>query len=168
MGRYLSTTGKLKPLAYEIYQNIKKGYKPIFICVGSDRVIADSLAPLIAEKLKKKYSVPAYVYGGLDYPITAINLSEVINYIDIEHEDSIKVVIDATLGDTLGEVIVTKGVYAGLGKILPVKRLGDFSILGVVGRRGGDFTLKSVRLGVVDRLSEFIAKAIAMALAVSQ
>ena len=154
---------KIKDFAYEIYTKIDVDNYPVFLCVGSDKFVADSLGPIVAEMLVKKYNIPAYVYGGLDYNVNATNLSVVYNYIECEHPRSQIIVIDATLSDSEG-VIVTEGCFAGMGKILPIKKLGNFSILGVVGEKGKNFKLNTTRLLEVKERASFISKGIAMAL----
>lgn len=154
---------ELKKFAYSIFCKLNGKEKPVFLCVGSDKFICDSLAPIVGEFLTKKYNINAYVYGGLDYNINASNLNLAINYIETEHPRSQIILIDATLGDNVGKVIVSNGSFAGLGKILPIRKYGDFSILGVVGNKGRNFELNSTRLNLVVKLSKFIAKGIALA-----
>lgn len=154
----------IKKFALEIYSKLNGDSFPVFLCVGSDKVIADSLAPIVGEILVHKYNVPAYVYGGLDYNINATNLAFVTNYVECEHPRSQIILIDATLSDNVGKVIVTNGSFAGLGKILPIRKIGNFSILGVVGKKGRNFALNTTRLQLVKTLAHFIAKGIAMAL----
>lgn len=157
-------TKNLRNFAYEVYSKLNGDCVPVFMCVGSDKFIADSLAPIVAEILVGKYNVPAYVYGGLEYNINGSNLSVVTNYIECTHPRSQLILIDATLGENIGNVIVTNGSFAGLGKILPIRKLGNFSILGVVGNKNNKFLLNTTRLQLVKNLAKFIAKGIAMAL----
>lgn len=157
-------SSELKEFAYEIYKRISYDELPVFLCVGSDKVICDSLAPIVGELLTKKYNIPAYVYGGLRYNINGLNLAYANNYIESIHPRSQVIMIDATLGDDVGEILVTDGSFAGLGKILPIRKIGNFSILGVVGKKSKQFNLNSTRLQLVNMLAQFIAKGIAMAL----
>lgn len=166
MEKYFAGLGDIRTLAYEIYKRLDATTVPVFVCVGSDKFVCDSLAPIVAEILKKKYDIKAYIYGGLDYNITAQNLTETLNYISTYHEGAQVIVIDATLGDTLGEIKLTKGCYPALGTTLPKRSVGDFSILGVVGKKGGDFNLNSTRLKVVVEVAGNVAKAIYLALSV--
>lgn len=153
----------LKKFAYELLRNLRKGEYPVFLCVGSDKYVCDSLAPMVAEMLKKKYNVQAYVYGGLDYNINAQNLTEAVNYVETEHPHSTIVLVDATLGDNVGKVCLSNGSFAGLGRALPIRKIGQISVLGVVGKRGRNFDLNSTRLKVITDLAQFIAKGCAMA-----
>lgn len=164
MEKYFAGLCDIKMLAYEIYKNLDAESEHVFLCVGSDKFVCDSLAPIVAETLKKKYDIKAYVYGGLDYNITAQNLTQTINYISTYHEGAQLIIIDATLGDALGEIKLTKGCYPALGSTLPKRSVGDFSILGVVGKNSGDFNLNSTRLKVVAGMAGEISLAIALAL----
>ena len=142
--------------AYELYLKIKRHGTPIFLCVGSDKWVCDSLAPIVAEILKKEYNIGAYVYGGLDYNINAQNLVQAINYIETVHKDCTVVLIDATLGESVGKIELKEGCFAGMGKCLPIKKIGTISILGVVGKYK-NFDLNSTRLKLIMELSRFIA-----------
>lgn len=163
MNEYGLNRDELKKFAYSVFCKLNGKAKPVFLCVGSDKFVCDSLAPIVGEILIKKYNINAYVYGSLDYNINANNLTLAMNYIETQHPGSQIILIDATLGDNVGKVVVSNGSFAGLGKILPIKKIGDFSILGVVGRKSKNFDLNSTRLNLVVSLSKFIAKGIALA-----
>lgn len=152
----------LKSFALELLRNLKPSGRPVFLCVGSDRFVCDSLAPMVGELLKKRYNIPAYVYGGLDYNINAQNLITAVNYVETCHPHSTIVLIDATLDSDVGKIRLSNGSFAGLGRELPIKKIGQVSVLGVVGRKCKNFDLNSTRLRVVTDLAEFIAKGCAM------
>ena len=153
----------IKDFAFDILKRLHLGKKPVFLCVGSDKFVCDSLAPIVGEILTKKYNIDAYVYGGLDYNINAYNLTQAINYVETEHPYSQIILIDATLGDNVGKVVITSGSFAGLGKVLPIRKIGDFSILGVVNKKVKTFDLNSTKLKLVLDEAKFISKGIAMA-----
>lgn len=164
MHKYKLSDEDCKKFALELYGKLRKDIRPVFLCVGSDKFVCDSMAPIVGEMLTKKYNINAYVYGGLDYNINANNLITAVNYIESEHPYSQIILIDATLGDDVGSVEITSGTFAGLGRVLPIKKIGTFSILGVVGEKGKNFNLNTTSLSVVYSLSKFIAKGIAMAI----
>ena len=164
MKEYSICREDLKKFAYQIFSKISTEERPVFLCVGTDKLVVDSLAPIVGELLTKKYNIYAYVYGGLDYNINAENLSSALNYIEVEHPTSQIILIDATLGENVGKVLITEGCFAGLGRVLPIRKIGNFSILGVVERKGKSFLLNTTRLKVVVDLAKFIAKGIAMAI----
>ena len=141
-----------------MYRELCKTNCPIFLCVGSDKFVIDSLAPIVAEKLKLEYNVPAIVYGGLSYNINRSNVMEAVNYIETMHSNSSIILIDASLGDNIGEIELKKGVFAGLGRCIPNRKIGNISILGIVGRKVADFNLNSTRLRYIVDMADFIAK----------
>lgn len=141
--------------------------KPVFLCVGTDKVIGDSLGALTGELLQKKYKINGYVYGDLDYNINANNLEETIKHIKDIHPNSPIVLIDGILGDIdeVGQIkFYPQGAYAK-GQFHKGVYVGDFSILAVVNAKGIDSlnSLKSVTLKTVISQAEFIAKSIAQA-----
>ena len=155
---YKISRENLLGFGYELYTKLKETQEPIFLCVGSDKFVVDSLAPIVAEKLKKEYNIPAIVYGGLDYNINRTNLLEVLNYISVMHENCSIVLVDATVDVSVGVVKVGDGAMPGFGQIIPNRKLGDISILGVVERRSAKFNLNATRLKLVVDMAEFIAK----------
>lgn len=165
MKEYSTDAVSIKDFAYDILKRLHLGRKPVFLCVGSDKFVCDLLAPIVSEMLTKKYNIDAYVYGGLDYNINAHNLAQAINYVETEHPHSQIILVDATLGDNVGNVIITTGSFAGLGKVLPIRKIGNFSILGVVNKKVKTFDLNSTRLKLVLDEARFISKGIAMAVA---
>lgn len=155
------TKDEQKEFVYTLLGKLRGKEMPIFLCVGSDKFVCDSLAPIVAEMLTKKYNIPAYVYGGLDYNINAHNLVQAVNYIQTIHPSNPIVLVDATLDDNVGAIKLTDGGYAGMARVLPLKKIGDLGILGVVGSRHKDFNLNSTKLSLVLKLAEFISLSIA-------
>ncbi len=151
----------LKKFSVSLLRLLRGKEMPVFLCVGSDKFVSDSLAPIVSEMLTKKYNIPAYVYGGLDYNINATNLTYAINYIETMHPHNPIVLIDATLGEDVGKIKLTSGGFAGLGKIIPIRRVGDISILGVVGRKSQNFDLNSTRLKLILEQAKFISLGVA-------
>lgn len=155
---YILNNDQLFQFGKDILSKIQGREKPVFLCVGSDKFVCDSLGPIVAELLKHEYDIPAYVYGGFDYNINACNVTEAIAYIETIHAGSPIILIDVTLGENVGEVVLKEGCYPALGKTLPIRKVGTISILGVVGRKVANFSLNSTRLKVIMELSRFIAK----------
>lgn len=71
--------------------------KPVFVCIGSDLVLGDSLGPLIGTLLRKK-NLSSYVYGTLNFPITAKEVEYARVYLKQMHPESIIMAIDAAIG----------------------------------------------------------------------
>ena len=112
----------------------KNNLTPIFVCVGSDLVLGDSLGPLKGTLLKKK-GASHLVYGTLNSPITAKEVEYAKTYLKEMHPNSLIIAIDAAVGDQddVGVIrIQNKGLKPGLGVNKKLGVLGDFSIIGVV------------------------------------
>lgn len=139
---------------------------PVFLCVGSDKVVGDLLGVIVGEILLKKHHIKAPVFGSVDYSVNGKNLQIVVEYIRKNYAGPI-VVIDGILGglDEIGYVkYYPNGTIPG-GEFGKGKYVGDFSILGVVEASGVDALtfLKSVRLKTIVEVADFIADSINMA-----
>ena len=144
---------------------------PVIVCIGSDRVTGDCLGPLVGHLLTAKYNIKTYVYGTLNRPVTALNLSESAGFIKNAHPERKVLAVDAALGkpEDVGLIRINRGgVYPGsaVEKVLP--KVGDYSIIAVVntGGQNGGINLNATRLHFVTLLAEAIAGGINDALAV--
>ncbi|ABY91752.1 spore protease YyaC [Thermoanaerobacter brockii subsp. lactiethylicus] len=138
----------------------------VFLCIGTDKFISDSLGPIVGNLLTKSLPPTYFVYGTLKRPIHAINLEENIKYIKKKHPNSKIIAIDASLGDkeSIGKISIKKApLYPGkgVGKMLPP--VGDISIVGIVDVYDS-LPLNSIRLGFVFDIAETIAEGIYLAL----
>lgn len=141
----------------------------VFFCIGTDKVIFDSLGPLVGHKLKL-INPHLNVYGTLKDPITAINITDRINEINNKHNDSQIVAIDASICKsgkyTINSVILENDSVQpgkGLGRNLP--KIGDYKIIGVVDTDNNpDMFRKNIRLYNVILLADFISDSIITAL----
>ena len=74
-----------KNSSYNVKQSIiecnPKNFKPVFVCIGSDLVLGDSLGPLVGTFLRNK-NLSSYIYGTLNFPITAKEISYIKSYIN--------------------------------------------------------------------------------------
>lgn len=145
------------------------GQVPIFMCVGVDSVVVDALGPIVAEILKSRYEVPTYVYGGLEYNITASNVQYAYHMIEIMHSGSPIFIIDASISQDsmVGDIkVIEDSVVPGGLTIDYPKAMGDGAILGVVGVGGikDKVYLSSTRLKVVLDMAEAISYAVATAI----
>lgn len=138
----------------------KLNKRPIFICIGSDLVLGDSLGPLIGTKIKEE-KLPVYFYGSLNFPVTAKEIDYVKTYLKEFHPESFVVAIDAAIGDEndVGLIKVSdKGVKPGLGVKKQLGTVGDCGIIGIVAKRSHNnvelFNL--TRLNLVYKMSERI------------
>lgn len=134
----------------------------VVLCIGTDRVTGDSLGPLIGYKLSKKF-LPLYnIYGTLDTPVHALNLTETIEEIKKKHPDNCIIAIDASLGNRnhLGYVTLKDGsIQPGAGVKKNLTTVGDISITGIVGTCGflDQIALQTTRLSTVMSLADCIS-----------
>jgi len=138
--------------------------RPIFICIGSDLVLGDSLGPLVGTFLKNK-NLPTYVYGTLNFPITAKEVEYARTYLKQTHPKTISIAIDAAIGES-GDIglirVLEKGLKPGLGVDKNLGTVGDLSIIGVVAEKSlKNYNLFNLtRLNLVYKMAEQIANGI--------
>ncbi|WP_144550933.1 spore protease YyaC [Peribacillus simplex] len=106
----------------------------IFLCIGSDRSVGDSLGPLVGTMLKE-HTVPYRVYGTLEYPVHAFNIKDTLKEIKKQFKKPLIFSVDACLGDQnqVGYVFLKNGPLVpgkALKKVLP--EVGDYHIIGMV------------------------------------
>lgn len=147
----------------ELYNELK-GKEPVFICIGSDLVLGDSLGPLVGTFIKNK-KIGADIYGTLNYPITAKEIEYARKYIKIMHPNKTIVAIDASIGneEDIGIIKVkNEGIRPGLGVNKNFDLIGDVSIIGIVASRSfqNNNLYNLTRLNLVYKLSETIANGI--------
>lgn len=115
--------------------------KPVILCIGTNKIIGDSLGPLVGDFLSDIYDVNAYVYGKSDKNVNGINFKNYTKHLDCHHKNALIIAVDSCVGnkEDVGKVKYTKaGVKAGgaLGK--DNLRIGDIGILGVVAEKCND------------------------------
>lgn len=142
------------------------GYTPdrevVVLCIGTDRSTGDALGPLTGSKLTTRAGRPFAVYGTLDQPVHAANLSENMERILRAHENPFIIAIDACLGKTdhVGCISVKSGPLrpgTGVNKNLPP--VGQVHVIGVVNVGGfmEYLVLQNTRLALVMKMAEIIA-----------
>lgn len=145
----------------------KNNLPPVFLCIGSDRVAGDSLGPIIGTRLSSLLPDYFFIYGTLEHPVHALNLSETLHSIYENHPDRLVIAIDASLGTKKhqGYITVSHGSLSpGAGVNKTLEAAGDISITGIVNinNRFSHLTLQSTRLSIVMMLAECIAKGICL------
>lgn len=157
--------GQIQPFLMEAQQDKRD---LVFVCIGTDRSTGDSLGPLIGTKLKRMH-IQATVYGTLDQPVHATNLTEYIHLIQSDHKNPFIIAVDACLGQlsNVGFLSVGKGAVkpgAAVKKDLP--SIGDAYITGIVNVSGfmEHLVLQSTRLNLVMKMADTISNAIFFAL----
>lgn len=152
-------------LKYCILQTHREFCEVVFLCIGSDRITGDSLGPLIGHRLTAYRGLGFYVYGTLDDPVHALNLSDRLQMIRRRHPEGLVVAIDASLGSRRHQGYITVGCGpirpgAGAGKNLP--EVGDVFITGIVNISGSfeQLLLQTTRLSTVFHMAEAITQGI--------
>lgn len=150
-------------LSSEILPIIKSRRPIIVLCIGTDRSTGDSLGPLVGDKLKFLVRDKVYLYGNLQYPVHAKNLTKIINEINAKYEDPFIIAIDACLGtiQNVGKIIVEgKPLSPGSAMNKKLPKVGHLSITGIVNISGAmEFmVLQNTRLFTVMQIAEVISK----------
>ena len=143
----------------------------VIVCIGTDRSTGDALGPLVGSKLEVRQSQYLQVYGTLDEPVHAMNLSEKMEQIQRSHPCATVIAIDACLGQfsNVGNINVADGPLkpgAGVKKELPP--VGSFHITGIVNVGGfmEYFVLQNTRLSLVMKMADVIASGLSKASAI--
>ena len=141
-------------------------YPPIFLCVGSDLTVGDSLGPLVGEKLTNIFAQGGvFVYGTLKKPITAKEIKYVANFLKSTHPNSPVVAIDAAVGNQ-GEIGTIKlsrsSLRPGSGANKKLGKVGDVSLIGIVAERSlfNSALFSATRLNAVNKMADVIADAV--------
>lgn len=153
-------------LLRECILNAPKNWEElVFLCIGSDRITGDSLGPYIGHQLSQYMLPHTNIYGTLEQPVHALNLSSTLQQIHSRHPQALIVAIDASLGEKkhLGYITVGNGSIrpgAGVRKELP--EVGDVYITGIVCASGflEHLALSSTRLSFVVAMADTITNAI--------
>ncbi len=142
------------------------GIPPVLVCIGTDRSTGDALGPLIGTSLQKAFKdTTITVFGTLDEPVHAANLTEVVAVVSEQANQRPVIAIDACLGKTenVGYISVKPGALkpgTGVNKRLPT--VGDIHIVGVVNVGGfmEYFVLQNTRLSLVMNMAKTISTAV--------
>ena len=155
-----------------IQKKIKDFSQVVFLCIGTDKVIGDSIGPLVGSKLQeliRDYNIfNIDIYGSLKSNVNYINIENIIKKINKYYTDACIIVIDSALSkkENIGKIYVsnTKTV---LGKGLNKNKIqiGDISIKAVVGKdlkipKYNFKNLQEISLGLILNLSNTLANGI--------
>lgn len=137
----------------------------IILCIGTDRSTGDSLGPLVGYKLKYLSVNNIHIYGTLEHPVHAKNLSEILNKINCYFLNPYIIAIDSCLGslNNIGKIFIKKGpLMPGLALNKDLPPIGEMSITGIVNISGNfEFlVLQNTRLHTVMNLADSISKGI--------
>lgn len=135
------------------------------VCIGTDRSTGDCLGPLIGSKLLESNQNFFKLFGTLDEPVHAANLTETLEIINNTYTNPTVIAVDACLGnlDSIGQINLNLGPIkpgAGVNKDLPP--IGDFHITGIVNVGGfmEYFVLQNTRLSLVVKMANNISAGI--------
>lgn len=113
---------------------MKKG-TPVILCVGSDKILGDSVGPLVGDLLKYRFKLKCFVYGRPDASVNGKNLTEYTKFIAAAHPESPVIAVDACLSESHS----TGDVHIKCGGINPKRAVtraanpvGDVGVLGVI------------------------------------
>ena len=161
-------TGQIRKLKRYIHNT---GCTPVFLCIGSDRATGDCFGPIIGNKLTQIFSASKtpssmpIVYGTLQNPVHAINLSSVIHQIQSTFYQPFIIAIDASLGirQHIGYITLGNGpLLPGIGVQKELPEIGNAAITGIVNLAGKNshMTLQTTRLSTVVELADFVTDCI--------
>lgn len=147
-----------------ILQNSFSSTAPVILCIGTDRLIGDSLGPITGSFLLQR-GCPIPVYGTLEAPVHALNLHQQCSVILTNHPGSPILAIDASLGPEhcIGSLSLHFcGLQPGLAVNKHLERTGDFSITGITSEDSLHpyLSLQSARLSTVIKMAEEICTCI--------
>ena len=161
------TAARHKMYQYIMYlleqQGNLQSRRMIVLCIGSDRYIGDALGPLVGSYLEE--NTKCIIYGSLERPVHAGNLTEVIHAIHQKYHNPLIMAVDACLGKDyeIGNMEIWEGsLEAGIAVGTRLPCVGDISIIGVVNACGrvGYLDLQSTPLSIVMKLSKCIGGAL--------
>lgn len=137
---------------------------PVICCIGSDLVVGDSLGPLVGTMLKVK-NAGAFVYGTLDFPLTAKEVPYLNKYLKHTHPNQEILAIDAAVGnlEDIGIIkISNEGIKPGLGVRKKLGVVGTKSIIGIVAEKSNKNhkLFSSTRLNLIYKMAERISDGI--------
>ena len=91
----------------------------IFLCIGTNKVIGDSVGPIVGNELKSMENNFVQIYGTMDNTLNFINAREIIKELYYNFDNPFLVTIDAALSEIKkrGDIVVSDG-YIKIGKAL--------------------------------------------------
>ena len=132
----------------------------IFFCIGTDRVIGDSLGPIIGSLLIDRFG-KENVYGDLYNNVTYKNIVSTLDKIKTEYDNPFIIAIDAALSTdkNIGKIFVDDGINFGDCLWKNINKIGDLGIKVVVGKDYNDpklnfYCLQNIPLSKILKLSK--------------
>ncbi|MGN0318784.1 MAG: spore protease YyaC [Lachnospira sp.] len=137
----------------------------VILCIGSDRSTGDCLGPVLGYKLNQIANRNFFIYGSLEHPVHAGNLTLYMNGIKAIYNNPFIIAIDASLGKQSHVGYITLGtgpLKPGLGVKKRLPEVGDLHITGIVNNScDADYTtLQTTRLSTIMKIVDVIYDAI--------
>lgn len=120
------------------YMTEQIGTIDVVVCIGTDKVVCDSLGPIVGTMLNDKMQRPLYIYGLQCRCLTALNIADSYSRIKELHPNSTILAVDAGVGDSsqIGKVQLSNhGILPGLATNRQLPCIGDIGIVGIVDSR---------------------------------
>lgn len=160
----------VQDLQKNIYRYRRQNFSDIVIlCIGTDKLIGDSIGPVVGQKLKEEnIQEKVSIYGNMKETINFKNAKQVIENIFKSYEKPFIITVDSALGTQamVREIVVNKGVIR-IGKSLgrSICYPSHITIKGVVGENRDTFeenikTLKKVEPKLIWELSDIMVEGI--------
>jgi len=154
------TIREVKKALLETIESVEKEYKKItFLCIGTDKVIVDSVGPVIGSSINKNLNF-VEVLGKLEDTVNALNVEEIA--LSIDEEENLIIVIDACVSTKkeIGTVVIAnKPLLPGKGMGKYLGEYGDISVKVVVSDDCDDF-FRGTSLGLILKMTDVVTKAI--------
>ena len=136
---------------------------PVILCIGTDRMIGDSLGPLVGSMVEKAARKQLTVYGTLQNTVHALNLVQIREEIKKKHPDRPVIAVDASLGPChrIGDIYVRPGcLYPGAGVCKSLPGIGHIAIPALA---NGDIShpylaLQTARLSTIVFMADKISR----------
>lgn len=156
---------KIKEYLTKELKSIVNNRPIVILCIGTDRSTGDSLGPIVGYKLKHLSVDNIYIYGTLENPVHAKNLSNILEKISCYFSNPYIIAIDSCLGSltNIGKIFIKKGpLHPGLALNKDLPPIGEMSITGIVNISGSfEFlVLQNTRLYTVMNLADSISRGI--------
>lgn len=149
-------------------QNRESFSNIVFVCIGTKKLIGDSIGPVIGENLKKFENEFIHVYGTMQNNVNFINGKEIIEEIYRKYKEPYLITIDAALSNTnkRGDIVLGSG-YMKIGKALnkSVCFFSNINIKCVIGnyhksKEENLRELRSVRVSEIYRASRIVTEGV--------
>lgn len=108
---------------------------PVVLCVGSDKIMGDSIGPTVGDLLINFYNLKCFVYGTTGNSVNGKNLNEYLAFIKAVHPENPIIAIDACMSnqEDVGKIKIIKGGVNPKCAITKCRNpVGDIGILGVI------------------------------------